>query len=60
MSISGPCSEWELLLHAFFDGELDAVHSLRCEQHLAQCPGCSVEVNKLKALRRRIVRVAVR
>ena len=60
MSNSGPCLEWELLLHAFFDGELDAAHSLRCEQHLAQCLGCSVELKKLKALRQRIARAAVR
>jgi len=60
MSINGPgsghdpCSDWELLLHAFVDGELDAVHSLRCEQHLAGCPACAAEVNKLEAIRRTI------
>jgi anti-sigma factor RsiW len=56
MSITGhdPCSDWELLLHAFVDGELDAVHSLRCEQHLAGCPACAAEVRKLEAVRRTI------
>jgi anti-sigma factor RsiW len=50
----GPCSDWELLLHAFVDGELDAVHSLRCEQHLAGCGACSAEVRKLEAVRQTI------
>jgi anti-sigma factor RsiW len=60
MTINGPgsghdpCSDWEPLLHAFVDGELDAVHSLRCEQHLAGCPACAAEVNKLEAIRRTI------
>jgi anti-sigma factor RsiW len=56
MSIAGhgPCSDWELLLHAFVDGELDAVHSLRCEQHIAGCPACATEVKKLEAIRHTI------
>lgn len=58
-SATGPCSEWELALHAFFDGELDAVDSFKCEQHLEQCKGCSVEVKNLKSMRRRISRSAV-
>jgi anti-sigma factor RsiW len=58
-STSGPCSEWELALHAFFDGELDAVDSFKCEQHLEQCEGCSVEVKNLKSMRRRITRSAM-
>jgi hypothetical protein len=56
----GPCSEWELALHAFFDEELDMVDSLTCEQHLAQCQGCSLEVENLKAMRRKIKRFAMR
>jgi hypothetical protein len=55
---AGPCSEWELVLHAFFDGELDAAGSLACEQHLGQCRGCFVEVKKLKSMRR-ILRSAI-
>lgn len=53
---TGPCLEWELVLHAFFDGELDAADSLTCEQHLAQCQGCSAEVENLKSMRRKIKR----
>jgi len=43
----GPCPDWELLLHGFVDGELDAANTLRCEQHLAGCPGCAAEVKTL-------------
>jgi anti-sigma factor RsiW len=59
MSTAGPCSEWELVLHAFFDGELNMADSLRCEQHLGQCQGCSIEVKNLKSMRRRIKRSAM-
>jgi anti-sigma factor RsiW len=58
-STSGPCSEWELALHALFDGELDAVDSFKCEQHLEQCQRCSIEVKNLKSMRRRITRSAM-
>jgi anti-sigma factor RsiW len=50
----GPCSDWEAMLHALADGELDAVHSLRCERHLAGCPTCAAEVRKLEAIRQTI------
>ena len=56
---AGPCPEWELLLHAFFDGELDVAHSLRCEQHLTACLDCALEVRKLKAIRRAIAQEEV-
>jgi len=53
---AGPCPDWELVLHAFFDGELDAADSLTCEQHLAQCQGCAAEVENLKSMRQKIKR----
>jgi anti-sigma factor RsiW len=58
MSTAGPCSEWELVLHAFFDGELGAADSLTCEQHLGQCQRCAVEVKNLKSIRQKITRSA--
>lgn len=39
------------MLHGLVDGELDAVHSLRVEQHVAACPNCATEVESLQALR---------
>ena len=59
-STSGPCPEWELALHAFFDGELDAVDSFKCERHLEQCEGSCVEVENLKSMRWRLTRSAMR
>lgn len=56
----GPCSEWELLLHTFVDGELDAVHSFRCEEHLAQCAQCAAEVKKVAAIKQVIGQDSVR
>jgi anti-sigma factor RsiW len=48
------CSEWELTLHGLIDGELDAVHSLRVEQHIATCPHCAAQVESLQALKQTV------
>jgi anti-sigma factor RsiW len=58
-STTGPCSEWELALHAFFDGELDAADSLTCEQHLERCQRCSGEMKNLKSMRLKFTRSAI-
>jgi anti-sigma factor RsiW len=44
------------MLQGFFDGELDAVHALQVEAHLAGCPACASELDGLKAVRRTISR----
>ena len=59
LSTTGPCSDWELALYAFFDGELDAADSLACELHLERCQGCSGELKNLKSMRQKIRRAAV-
>jgi anti-sigma factor RsiW len=59
LSTASPCSDWELVLHAFFDGELDATDALACELHLERCQGCSGELKKLKSMRQKIRRYAV-
>jgi anti-sigma factor RsiW len=59
MSTAGACSDWELVLHAFFDGELDAADSLACELHLDRCQRCSGELENLKSMRQRIRRSAI-
>ena len=59
LSTAGPCSDWELVLHAFFDGELDAADSLACELHLQRCQGCSGELKSLKSMRQKIRRSAI-
>jgi len=59
MSTAGACSDWELVLHAFFDGELDAADSLACELHLGRCRRCSGEMNNLKSMRQKLRRSAI-
>src|SRR5689334_12863172 len=55
-----PCAEWELMLHGFIDGELDASHSLNFEQHLASCSHCSSQLEGFKALRKTVSQTGVR
>ena len=59
MSTTGACSDWELALHAFFDGELDAADSQACELHLERCQRCSGELRNLKSIRRKFGRSAI-
>jgi anti-sigma factor RsiW len=42
-------------LHPYLDGELDAVHALELESHLADCPHCADQHRALLALRETIV-----
>jgi len=58
-SAGGACSDWELVLHAFFDGELDAADSLACKLHLRQCQRCSGELKNLELIRWRLRRHAI-
>lgn len=54
------CEEWTAMLHGLLDGELDAVHVVRCEEHLALCSPCSEELNALRDLRVVLARDGVR
>jgi anti-sigma factor RsiW len=38
------------LLHAYADGELDAIRNLEVEQHFKTCAGCAREITALKTL----------
>jgi hypothetical protein len=57
---AGACSDWALVLHAFFDGELDAAGSVACMLYLGRCRGCSGELKNLKSMRQKIRRPAIR
>jgi anti-sigma factor RsiW len=48
------------MLHGFFDGELDAAHSLRLEQHLASCSHCSNQLEGLESLKKTVAQTGVR
>ncbi|KAB1072496.1 anti-sigma factor family protein [Methylobacterium planeticum] len=56
---AGPCGQEATSLNALLDGELDAVNSLRCEVHVAQCPACAAELDRLRALRAHLARDGV-
>jgi anti-sigma factor RsiW len=55
-----PCPEWDSMLHGFIDGELDAVHSLQLEQHLATCPHCANQLERFEALKQVVAQKGVR
>jgi anti-sigma factor RsiW len=54
------CSHWELMLHGFIDGELDAAHSLELEQHLATCSHCAGQLERFQALKQVVSQKGVR
>jgi anti-sigma factor RsiW len=39
------CDEAEILLHALIDGELDAGHARKVEDHIAGCPRCAAQLD---------------
>ncbi len=55
-----PCADWSLMLHGFIDGELDVVHSLQVERHLATCADCTHELERLQALKQLVGQTGVR
>src|SRR5882762_7954089 len=54
------CGEWTAMLHSFVDGELDSIHSAQFESHLATCPDCATEMERLYAMRHAIGRDGVK
>jgi anti-sigma factor RsiW len=44
------CQDVQHLLSAYADGELDLVHSLQVEEHLASCPGCAAAEKNVRSL----------
>jgi len=54
------CPDKAHLLHAFLDGELDAVNAAAFEAHLKTCPGCSEALAELQTLRGRLADPALR
>jgi anti-sigma factor RsiW len=45
------CETDKLLLHAYFDGELDLVRSLQMEEHIKSCSECSQGLRQQETLR---------
>jgi anti-sigma factor RsiW len=45
------CAEAKDLMHAYADGELDLVHALEMEKHLADCAACSRAYENIRSLK---------
>jgi len=45
------CADYEILIHALVDGELDAGHVRDVEAHVAVCPACAGKLDGLRAMR---------
>lgn len=54
------CADKTHLLHAHFDGELDAANAAAFEAHLTTCPGCAAALADLHALHDRLSDPALR
>jgi anti-sigma factor RsiW len=50
---------WPSMLQGFVDGELDSIHAVQLETHLAHCPVCAGELDRLKTVRQRIAQKGV-
>src|SRR5258707_15587060 len=46
------CERYNLLLHAFVDGEVDARHSNEFEAHMLACRRCANELREYREMRR--------
>ena len=44
------CAEINLVLHAYVDGELDAMRSLEVQKHIKECAACAARVASLRSL----------
>jgi anti-sigma factor RsiW len=44
------CAEFEVLLHALIDDELDAGHACEVEAHAAACSACAENLASFRAL----------
>ncbi|VTR96473.1 Uncharacterized protein OS=Bradyrhizobium sp. STM 3809 GN=BRAS3809_6300003 PE=4 SV=1: zf-HC2 [Gemmata massiliana] len=53
------CRDVQRLLHSYADGELDLVHLLRIEEHLAECPECADREQSVRALRETLAGAAL-
>ncbi len=53
-------ADWSGMLHGFIDGELDSLHAAEFEAHLAACPDCRAELQRVTAARARFARPGIK
>jgi anti-sigma factor RsiW len=51
MNVTTNCTDYESLLHALADGELDAGHVRDVDAHVAGCADCAAKLKAIRALR---------
>jgi anti-sigma factor RsiW len=51
MSVTTNCADYETLLHALVDGELDAGHVRDVEKHVAGCADCATKLKSIRTMR---------
>jgi anti-sigma factor RsiW len=51
MNVTTSCADYETLLHALADGELDAGHVRDVDVHVAGCPDCAAKLKSIRAMR---------
>jgi anti-sigma factor RsiW len=54
------CAEFEVLLHALIDGELDAGHAREVEAHTATCSACAEKLASFRTMREAISGAALK
>jgi anti-sigma factor RsiW len=54
------CEGMETLLHALFDGELDAVNAREIEAHVTSCSHCATQLRELRSMREAMAGPAMR
>lgn len=59
MSTRPPCPDRDLMIHGLIDRELDSLHAIAIENHIATCPHCAAEFARLQAGRRLLGRDGV-
>jgi anti-sigma factor RsiW len=45
------CDEAHTMIHAYLDGELDVLHSLEMDRHIADCANCSAAAQRIESVR---------
>ena len=45
------CDEAGTMIHAYLDGELDVLHSLEMDRHIAECAACSTAAHRIESVR---------
>lgn len=54
------CTEYEVMISGYLDGELDEEHLEELKKHLAECPACRKELERARMLKQSLDMLAIR